>query len=68
VNEKTRKVFAGWLNLSETERIDFDSEVAKYKQGSSTTKDSIRESVRKSGSTRMETGPLGPGGCPCCGR
>lgn len=67
MNEKTKTVFNGWLNLSEMERLELDKAVREYRESSNTTRDSIRESVRKS-ATRMETGPLGGGGCPCCGR
>jgi hypothetical protein len=66
MNEKTRKVFNGWLGLTEEERAQLQAAIRDFNVSNSTKQTEIRESVRKS-ATRMETGPLGRG-CPCCGR
>jgi uncharacterized protein Yka (UPF0111/DUF47 family) len=66
MNEKTQRVFNGWVQLSSAERRDFQDAIRDYESASDSRKTEIRESMRKS-ATKMQTGPLG-GGCPCCGR
>ena len=66
MNEKTRKVFNGWLGLSNSERREFLEAIRDYDSANDSRKTEIRESIRNS-VTKMQTGPLG-GGCPCCGR
>jgi len=67
MNEKTNKVFNGWLGLTTDERREFDKAVRDYNNETESGKTTLRESVGKTAGTRMETGPLGRG-CPCCGR
>lgn len=67
MNEKTNKVFNGWLALTTDERQEFQKAVRDYIEQPESGKMKIRESVSKTAGTRMETGPLGRG-CPCCGR
>jgi len=66
MNDKTAKVFNGWLALTVEERQKFNEALREYTEKPESGKAEFRESVRKS-ATRMETGPLGKG-CPCCGR
>jgi len=66
MNEKTKRVFNGWLALNDAERRDFVNAASDYSEGNDSHKTEIRESIRKS-ATSMELGPLGRG-CPCCGR
>ena len=67
MNDKTTKVFNGWLALTTDELQEFDKAVRDYKEQAEPGKLKIRESIHKTATTRMETGPLGRG-CPCCGR
>jgi hypothetical protein len=66
VNDKTNRVFNGWLTLSEAERVEFRDAMQKYVSGTSEIKKRITEDSR-SVITKMQTGPLG-GTCACCGR
>lgn len=66
MNEKTERVFNGWLALSATERAEFDRAVRDYNNGSTSKQQEIRESTREH-LTKMQTGPLGHP-CACCGR
>jgi hypothetical protein len=66
MNDKTRRVFAGWLKLTEGERRDLENAVREYNTATLSEQRRLMESTRDS-VTKMETGPL-PGGCPCCGR
>jgi len=66
MNDKTGKVFNGWLGLTSEERRDFQNAIRDFIDATDSRKTEIRESLRKS-ATKMETGPLG-GRCPCCGR
>jgi hypothetical protein len=65
MNNKTNKVFWGWLNLTEGERQELDAAVRRFNTASESERRQLRESV-----TKVITGPLGTGGggCPCCGR
>jgi hypothetical protein len=66
MNEKTQKVFNGWLSLTVDERQEFNKALREYTEKPESGKIEFRESIHKS-ATKMETGPLGRG-CPCCGR
>jgi hypothetical protein len=69
MNEKTRRVFNGWLNLTPDERREFQDAIRQYNDATEPRRTEIRESIRKRASdARMETGPLGGGVCACCGR
>ena len=66
MNDKTKRVFNGWLALTEAERTEFEKAVKEYDAAPSEKK----QLVRKSNSDRimqMQTGPLSQG-CACCGR
>lgn len=65
MNEKTSRVFAGWLVLTSDEQKELQKAVQQYYDSSDFRKKEIRESMRDR-ATKMETGPLGKG-CPCCG-
>jgi hypothetical protein len=66
MNEKTTRVFNGWLALSEAERSEFEKAVREYNATPMEKRARLRESTRDH-VTKMQTGPLGQG-CPCCGR
>lgn len=61
MNDKTKRVFNGWLALSADERRELQANMKEYLEGTAT----FQESLRKS--TSISLGPVG-GGCPCCGR
>ena len=65
MNNKTKIVFNGWLQLSQAERQQFQIGVQDFNTGTQEKKVELTESTR--GVMKMETGPLGHG-CPCCGR
>jgi hypothetical protein len=66
MNDKTTRVFNGWLNLSEPERAEFRDAMQEYVAGAAGVKKRLAEDSR-SVITKMQTGPLG-GTCACCGR
>ncbi|MEX2375002.1 MAG: hypothetical protein WD942_05365 [Dehalococcoidia bacterium] len=59
---KAATVIRGYLSLTVDERREVEDAIRRHQQGGQ-----IRESVRKSFGTRLDTGPIS-GGCPCCGR
>jgi hypothetical protein len=66
MNDKTTRVFNGWLQLTFSEKQEFDAEVRRYQGALDPEKHRMREAY--SGHVlRMQTGPLG-NTCPCCGR
>jgi len=67
MNDNTRRVFNGWLALNAAERAEFDKAVKEYNAESLTKQRELRESLHDR-VMKMQTGPLGPGACPCCGR
>lgn len=66
MNDKTKRVVAGWLKLSESERVDFQREISRVINAPSWQERSIREEITNI-VTRVSTGPYGEG-CPCCGK
>lgn len=66
MNEKTTRVFKGWLELTDDERRLLSDAIRQYSEKTSSGKQVLKEEVRAS-VTKMQTGPLGPT-CPCCGR
>lgn len=65
MNDKTRRVFHGWLELSAAERDEFEKAIREYNAAYPTKQRELRESADRV--IKMQTGPL-TGGCPCCGR
>jgi|HubBroStandDraft_4_1064222.scaffolds.fasta_scaffold417353_1 hypothetical protein len=66
MNNKTNKVFFGWLNLTDGERQELEAAIRRFNSATEPERRQLRESV-----TKVITGPLGSGsgsGCPCCGR
>jgi hypothetical protein len=65
MNNKTNKVFWGWLNLTDGERQELQEAIRRFNTATDSDRRELRESVAK-----VITGPLGTGGggCPCCGR
>jgi hypothetical protein len=63
MNDKTNKVFLGWLNLTIGERQELEAAIRRFNTASESDRRQLRESV-----TKLTTGPLGGGSCPCCGR
>jgi hypothetical protein len=66
MNDKTKRVIAGWLALSDSERADFEAEINRVRNAPSWQQRSIREELTNV-VTKVATGPYGQG-CPCCGR
>jgi hypothetical protein len=66
MNDKTRRVFNGWLALSEAERIEFEQAMKEFNGATPTKQRELRETFQDR-VTKMQTGPLGQG-CACCGR
>ncbi len=65
MNDKTRTVFVGWLELTEAERRDFASEVTSAQQKSGSEQRRLLEEGRTA--VKSYLGPVGQS-CPCCGR
>jgi hypothetical protein len=66
MNDKTKRVFNGWLALTTAEREEFEKAVREYNTSTSTKQQQLRESSSDR-VMKMQTGPLGQG-CACCGR
>ena len=66
MNDKARRVFNGWLALSDSERNEFDAAAREFRTSTESTKREVRESTRNR-VEKMDTGPVG-GPCVCCGR
>lgn len=66
MNDKTRRVIAGWLRLSESERAEFEREVSRVRNAPSLQERSIRDQLTDI-VTKVATGPYADP-CPCCGR
>ncbi len=67
MNDKAERVFNGWLALSQAEKIEFAKAVKEYNEAAS-EKRQLFEKTARDRAMKMQTGPLGQGGCPCCGR
>ena len=67
MNDKTKLVFNGWLDLNERERDDFAKAIREYESGPISKRSSLTESTRDS-VRKMQTGPHGRTTCACCGR
>jgi len=63
---KVELVFRGFTKLSDEERKKFIEKVKEFINKDSTEKREITASINKS--LRIDPGPIGGGGCPCCGR
>lgn len=66
MDNKVAQVLQGYLQLTDTQKAEFQREFQGFNQGGEYTKRVFRESVNAS-VTKMQTGPHG-GSCPCCGR
>jgi hypothetical protein len=67
MNSKTKKVFNGWLGLNDDERRTLATAIREYENSGDSGKRALRESTRDY-VMKQDTGPLGSGHCPCCGR
>ena len=65
MERRARRVFRGYLELSNFERKEFEDAVEEFRRGSESTRKDLRTNVERE--VRMDTGPVGTG-CPCCGR
>jgi hypothetical protein len=65
MDQKTKVVFLGWLNLSEKQRQDLLGAVRDFERQPSFKKESQLKEHR--GAVKHYLGPVGSG-CPCCGR
>ena len=61
MNERVKRVFNGWLNLTDSEKEELLEEIKKFQQED---RDEQQIILEKAG---VVTGPIG-GRCPCCGR
>jgi hypothetical protein len=66
MNDKTKRVFNGWLALSDAERTEFDKAMKEYAAAPLEKKQQLRKSTSDR-IMQMQTGPLSQG-CACCGR
>ncbi len=66
MDNKVAQVLQGYLQLTESQKSEFQKSLQEFSQGGEFTKRVFRESVNAS-VTKMQTGPHG-GSCPCCGR
>lgn len=62
MNEKTKLVFLGFLELSHSERQEFIDEWNEYREMA------LKSQIRLKENFRMDLGPLTTIRCPCCGR
>lgn len=65
MDDQTKKVFAGWLRLTEEERRQLEQEIAAFSRKTSWEQAALRESMAKA--QKVATGPI-DSVCPCCGR
>ena len=65
MNEKTRKVIQGYINLSDDERVMFRDIVQDYDRKVGYEKERVAKSIREGAG--VVVGPVGQA-CPCCGR
>jgi hypothetical protein len=65
MNNKTKLVFRGFVELTDSERTELIAEISKYQNGTRDLRESLSKSVRSD--TTINFGPA-PGNCPCCGR
>lgn len=66
MNEKTKLVFRGWLELTADEQQQLSHAIRQYNEKLFSEQRALQADLHKS-VTRMQTGPLGQT-CPCCGR
>lgn len=68
MNTKTKRVFQGFIQLTEAEKKDLLDEIKKYTDGTPTQKRVIVEaSLEDFRKSTVNFGPM-PSGCPCCGK
>jgi hypothetical protein len=65
VNNRTRQVLRGFIEMTASERDELIAEMNKFLQGNQLLRESIEKSIRSD--TTVNFGPA-PGTCPCCGR
>ena len=66
MNDKAKRVFNGWLNLTIGERQELENAIRRFNTTTVEERRRLLESTRDS-VMKMDTGPLGSG-CACCGR
>ena len=67
LGRRVARVLHGYDELSSVERVQFDSELSKYKASITSEKVLLSETYRKG--AELVAGPVGTNnGCPCCGR
>jgi hypothetical protein len=65
VSKKSDLVVAGFIRLSESEQKEVANKIREYLESSIVKKSEMSESIIRGA---FVLGPLGGGGCPCCGR
>lgn len=66
MNDRTKRVMAGWLRLSEAERAECAREINRVINAPLSQQRSINEELTNT-VTKVASGPYGEG-CICCGR
>lgn len=66
MTDKVKMVLAGFVRLSEEEKVEFMREVGKYSTSTSFEKGNMSEQLRSD--VKRVLGPTSSGTCACCGR
>ena len=66
MNDKTKRVFNGWLSLTIGERQELEATIRRFNTFTEPGQGQLRESTRTS-IRKMDISHLGTG-CACCGR
>jgi hypothetical protein len=66
MNDKTKRVFNGWLSLTIGERQELEAAIRRFNTFTESGQGQLRESTRTS-VRKMDPGQRGSG-CACCGR
>lgn len=61
MNDKTKRVMNGLLNLSDVERNELEEELRRYRMKTTREQELFKTEMR------VASGPMG-NACPCCGR
>jgi hypothetical protein len=67
MTKRVAHVLAGYLDLSESERSEFDQALKEYKEAGYYEKERLKKSIQERRAS-IDLGPVSSGRCPCCGR
>jgi hypothetical protein len=65
MNNKTKRVLRGFIELDASERNELIDEINEYQNGTRELRETITKSIRNDNTINF--GPV-PSQCPCCGR